>query len=178
MYVNSEPTTEPSVDIEWLYFVQLFDRLTRWKHNRRYFVLFKNNTSTNVFKSHRRPSYKKCRKYLHLNRDNYRNECKVLLALRKHDCIVSWLFWICFCHLRWIPKTFLSYDLLNSEPLPVDWSLWFLYFPLCLWTLTQRNYHSIQCIKSVITHSNCQQQNNVWSLTEVTPGWVSSQTSW
>jgi len=56
MYVNSKPTTESSIDIDCLYFIQLFDGLTGRKNYRRYFVLFKNNTGKNVFKTNERHS--------------------------------------------------------------------------------------------------------------------------
>jgi len=91
MYVNSEPTTESSIDIDCLYFIQLFDGLARRKNYHRYFVLFKNNIGKNVFKTNKRPLSKQngIGIYLHLNRDNYRNERKVLSDFQTHDCIVS-----------------------------------------------------------------------------------------
>ena len=89
MYVDSEPTTESSVNIDCLYFIQLFDGLAGRKNHCRYFILFKNNTGTIVLKSDKRPLCKQSGKHLHLNRDNYQNERKVLLVLQTHDCIVS-----------------------------------------------------------------------------------------
>lgn len=57
--------------------------------------------------------------------------------------IVLWSFWICFCHLRLIPKKFPLSGRLSWAPLPDDWTSLSRCSRLCLWAVIRHVYRAV-----------------------------------